>query len=1217
MILILPLAASVIAYAVLILSIGLFIVALLWVIRPGGVSILTQLAPREQAFRKAQALLNQGSWQDAFAAAGQLRNPAKPNPTFERRINTFEGECLYRAAEEALSSHRYSEALELMRGAGDRLGLPEAEFDKRVVDVLLAEIRRQVVLPTGGDDVAFLVQEIVRVTTGCPEASFWLGLRHLIAGKFDDARTALHAALGEPTVPDAALYLGALDRRTGRSREAARWLDHAVRQAPDCPVVQWQYGAALLDTGGDPARAVRALEIATGPKGLGKHLEAPQKIWINTLPSHSWLAKVTGRTPLACPLGLDQPGVALAEARRLLGQALERCERPSDAATAFRQALSAGDESLPVLRGLGYNLARAAMYDEALPHLQTVRTREQPVSPLTIGYLALCTARAKAGTHQDRVAQLSAGLGVLTSLSVRGDADWLNLSRELLREAQTAGVTITPPQLAELANVFASAGAYDLQAAELYNTFAASGQTIPAEVAWLYICAAAELGLRLSHDDALFDRAFRDREGAKRYFMEKQREFAPIERVYLERWAQHHDGRYPEAPGSLYPAIAERVLVEESRRHELNGRPDAALAAARLAEKMGPNRALTLDRLAELAYRRGDRPATEHYLSTWIENHPNDPRPLVRRGVLARLDGRAGDALRLITEACDKATGPTKTKYLVLGARIAVAANEPQKAAELLDRARTAGPLDPESLTALAALWWQHGEFDKLAQLNEELEANRGNDAFRGLLAGLCHHLTGDEARAEVALRRPSEDEHLKPEAGLLQAIVLGWQNRDDDARTVLAELEPNGATRDLVFGMRGQLAWKAGDYADALAAWQQVPAAKREVWKLTPLMSAGAFLAGVKSLSADQPAEALAAFRRATSAGFNDPRLASMEVRAVQRVIQAGPAGSGAVTAEQLRGLENTLTATSPTPAAAAWLARGYRRQGHPGEARRLLEGVTGEDHHILLQKGLLHLHERQLAAAEAEFVAALEKAPDSPAAMTNLCLIRLSIGRFEELPELLDRAAERAGFAELKRTLRMYKSLLPGQEIDPVLLELNPPDEMRLLWRLQRLGRLETTAPMVERLAEARPDSTPVQQAKAEVQVLWTKHLIDRGDAAEALKIDPQVAAAGSRALRNLLGVAACLLQQFGKAIKFFQSSLPPQGDDARVQQNLALASIWKGDRERAAAHWKRCLAHLASHCPAPPGDADYLLRLGRAVRRRQEADEAGTPLPEEVAT
>ena len=976
----------------------------------------------------------------------------------------------------------------------------------------------------------------------------------------------------------------------------------------------------------------RRIEFAVGPKGLSKHLAEPAKIWVTTLPPHSWLAKVSLRNPFACPLGMDHPAEAFVEARRLLGLALERSGKPIEAAAVYQQSMAAGDDSLDVLRGLGHNLARAGKYDEARPHLEAAHDREQPPTPLTTGFLAVCTARSKTASPTEHAERLAAGIGVLTSQSVRGDEEWLKLAQDLFSEAYVANVKLSPEQLLELAQVFASCSACDQQAALIYDQLAGSqaiprradGKSagdalsfIPAEVAWLYVRAAVDTVLKYDRDEILFDRAFRDRDGARKFFTERQWDFAAAERLFLERWAERREGSYPDAPGPLYPAIAERVLVEESRRLESLGRPETARAALDLAQRLGPTRALTLDRLAEWFYRRGDRKGAEAFLASWIENHPNDPRPLVRRGVLARLDGRQADALKLLRDAGDLANGAAKIKYLVVAARLAVSLGETERAADLIEKARSVGAIDAEVLTALAALWWQHGEFEKLAGIAEDLEAVRGDDPFRGLLAGLCHHLAGDEARAEEALRKPQEDERLRVEAGLLRAIVLGWENRDEEARAVLADVQPTETTRDLVNGLRGQFAWKAGDYAEAVADWEKLPTVKRNEWKLTALWPAAAFLAGIKHLTADQPAESLAAFRQATALGLKDDRLQFLEIRAVQRAIQVGGAGSGAVSKEQFSGLEYTLTANGTTPAAAAWLARGYRRQGHPDEARRLLEGAGDEHPHVLLQRGLLFLQERQLAAAEGEFAAALEKSPDSPAAVTNLALTRLSIGHLDGLPEMLDRAAERTTFGEWRRTLQIFKSLLPGQTSDPALTTLTAPEELRLLWRLQRLGRLETSAPMIDRLAQARPDSAAVQQARAEVQILWTKHLIDRGEWIDAAKIDPNAANSGHRALRNLLGVATCLSRQFGNAIKHFQASLPATGDDARVQQNLALTSVWTGDRARAAAHWKRCQTHLASHCPAPPGDADYLMRLGRAVRRRLEAAEAGTSLPEEVAT
>ena len=286
--------------------------------------------------------------------------------------------------------------------------------------------------------------------------------------------------------------------------------------------------------------------------------------------------------------------------------------------------------------------------------------------------------------------------------------------------------------------------------------------------------------------------------------------------------------------------------------------------------------------------------------------------------------------------------------------------------------------------------------------------------------------------------------------------------------------------------------------------------------------------------------------------------------------------------------------------PMQAAWLARGFRRQGHLDEARRLLDAVDEPNVHACLQRGLVHLTERQLSGAEAEFATALESDPKSIAAAVNLALTRLSLGRLDELPAALDRAIALSTVPDIRKFLGYFKALLPmtGSDASSVIVAA---DEQRLLKRIQRIGKLETAVPMVERLARANPESNTAKQARAEALVLWTKHLIDRGEPATALKLDPAEAVAGGKALRNLLGLAACMCGQYGKAIKFFQAALPVQGDDARVQQNLALAASWQNDAVRAKAHWSRYLQNVPAHGASPPGDPDYLFRLGQLVRER----------------
>ena len=74
---------------------------------------------------------------------------------------------------------------------------------------------------------------------------------------------------------------------------------------------------------------------------------------------------------------------------------------------------------------------------------------------------------------------------------------------------------------------------------------------------------------------------------------------------------------------------------------------------------------------------------------------------------------------------------------------------------------------------------------------------------------------------------------------------------------------------------------------------------------------------------------------------------------------------------------------------------------------------------------------------------------------------------------------------------------------------------------------------------------------------------------------------------------------------AAKHFQSALPAHGDDARVQQNLALTIARLGNRHQARTHWQKYLTAFAAHCPVPPKSTDYLYRLGGHVRQRLVAE------------
>ena len=140
-------------------------------------------------------------------------------------------------------------------------------------------------------------------------------------------------------------------------------LAEANRLAPQCPLVSWQLGAALLAAGGDALLAVRALQKALGLDGLAKYLGQPNRLWAESLPGDSWvrnlaLRAAAQRTAFRCPLGLDRIDVVLQSARLSLAEALEACGRAGEAVPIFNDLLKSGDTLAGIAAKTGTTVAR-------------------------------------------------------------------------------------------------------------------------------------------------------------------------------------------------------------------------------------------------------------------------------------------------------------------------------------------------------------------------------------------------------------------------------------------------------------------------------------------------------------------------------------------------------------------------------------------------------------------------------------------------------------------------------------------------------------------------------------------------------------------------------------------------------------------------------------------------------------------------------------------
>jgi tetratricopeptide (TPR) repeat protein len=304
--------------------------------------------------------------------------------------------------------------------------------------------------------------------------------------------------------------------------------------------------------------------------------------------------------------------------------------------------------------------------------------------------------------------------------------------------------------------------------------------------------------------------------------------------------------------------------------------------------------------------------------------------------------------------------------------------------------------------------------------------------------------------------------------------------------------------------------------------------------------------------------------------------------------------------------------------PEVAYLLAMAYKRQGKTAEARAALRKIAKPDAAVFLQMGLLSLREKNLAQAEGEFSRAAETDPESFPACYNLLLTRLTLGHVDMARALLSRAIELADSVDERRFLTLLQALLKvaqpgdGDGFDPALADMPAADEDRLLSLLWGLGQLDVSHAMLKAFAAARPQSLRVQEAFAEVVLVRAKSLMDRGDWLQAerelapLARVKGLAKAHQTALFNLLGVCACLNQDFPGGVRSLAQAVRLSNADARLFQNLALAYELQGEAAQADQQWNRYfdLVTAGADLPRPPGQVDYRDRLAYEGLVRQGA-------------
>ncbi|MFO0930419.1 MAG: hypothetical protein U0736_25890, partial [Gemmataceae bacterium] len=524
--------------------------------------LLLPLLRRSRAVRRTERLLAAGDWEQALATIQRLR-PERQSAKWRERLQRLAAEGHQLAVDRLLKDGRFDDALGHAVEAATLLGQDPAEHRGRVIDAMLAEVRRLFAAGPAETDALLAMIGRTAMLAGLqpPEATFWQALHQARQGQMEQAlllMTRVHTEAGKQIL-DVPLYLGILLHRVGRPQEALRYLADANRIDSTCPLVAWQMGVSMVAAGGDSGLAVRALQRALGPRGLEGLRKQKDRFWVDALPEGaSYIRRLATRHPFQCPLLGGDVDVLIRQGNLALAQAFYRQERFEEAAELYGRLLQDSPPTPLLLRGYGLALARTGQYDQAFKHLRIAHDQEAPKDAFTAAYLALCGALGKPINPDDKPRNITWAVQRLGRHPVLKNAEWAGIVLSVHAEARKFGVPLGAEEQLLLCDSLASVEACDAAAAEAYGQLA---QTFPAAVkpvhAWLYARAATAHGYTGAADLDLFARTFQEPAPAHAIFEAHGWDFNEVEFTYLARCASVAPGRFPEALGARYPVRGE------------------------------------------------------------------------------------------------------------------------------------------------------------------------------------------------------------------------------------------------------------------------------------------------------------------------------------------------------------------------------------------------------------------------------------------------------------------------------------------------------------------------------------------------------------------------------------------------------------------------------------------------------------------------------------
>jgi len=859
----------------LLLVLGVAAAALFFVLAPGP--------RRTRGYNRAAQLLNAGDWQQALSTVRDVLNQGSHPPEWERKLRTLEGKCLHAAGDASLAQGRFEEANQHYQQAAPLLGLDAGSLRDRVVESMLGHVRAHL---SAGNDVRELLERTLRLQPASAEVSFWKAICAAREGPVEQAVALLDQAhqLGNRQHIDPPLYMGVLLHRQGKPQEALRILAEANRVDAGCPFVAWQMGLSMLASGGDNNMAIRVLQKAVGPKGLGLWAPSPQRAWVEAFPTgRSFVRKLAEKHAFSDPVLGGDLRVLIRQAETALGQAYYRQGSFQEAADVYHKLLQETAPTLPVLRGLGLSLTRLGRYDQAFKHLRAALEME-PNNGLTAGYLALCGAKGRPQQAEDRPKNVAWAVRQVSRFDGTGNAEYAAIMSAVHAEARSLNLEIGREDQGRLCGVLASVKAHDAESAAGYlHQSRQYHDDVRDENAWLFGRAAVAHGVSGDGELDLLARVFRNRDAARDYYARQGWELEEVEQLYLERHAARHPGSFPAVLGADYPPRGEKLLLERSAWLEGMNDLDGALNCVTVLLHLAPRSVAAHDRAACLHFRRDERLQALSLLEAWQKLEPDDALPVVRRAVLEQQMGQAEACLASLERALALANGTAKASVAFLGARLMLArwtadGSNPQgleQAEAFLRRCLREQSNHPDALWVLAALRAMRGDAEGLAALAPTMNRPEVREPRFHLLAAVCLLLNNQAEESAAAAARAAASPELAPEG----QFVLAWahlRRGDENAarKTLQLVAAGQGPSTDLARAMLGRLHFQSGGFAEAVQWWAATEAGKRAEWQLDEPLRQTVLLAGVAAFRAGQFEQAAERFREAGRLGLRDRRL-------------------------------------------------------------------------------------------------------------------------------------------------------------------------------------------------------------------------------------------------------------------------------------------------------------------------------------------------------